>query len=202
MTSYESFWLATAAAAPVIALAAVVALPEASGIYQHELQHIMDEWFGTPTGLRAAMQAAGATEPVVEAMSDIDLSPLRETVAEMTLPARILAAVIRWTAIGNVMLQAVLLAFSLAALAYNVDVMPRWLAIVLTVGGILLLAATVSLVSDYRRATRKLPRMIEQRMIEICKEILLRHPLAASKTLEGPAKGTRRQWPGRLKRWL
>jgi hypothetical protein len=184
MTSYENFWLATAAAAPVIALAAVVALPETSGLYRDDLQRIIDEWFGTPTKLRAAMQAAGATELVVEAMSDIDFPAMKGGVTKTVIPLRVVAAVTRWTAIGNVMLQAVLLAFSLAALAYNVDVMPRWLSIVLTVGGILLLAATVSLVSYYRKGMKELPEILEQQMIEMCKEILS----APSKTVEGPAE--------------
>jgi hypothetical protein len=126
------------------------------------------------------MQAAGATEAVIESVSQIDTSDLKKPLAKATFRLRVTTAAIWWIAIVNVVLQAVLLAFSLTALAYNVDVIPRWLAIVLTVGGILLLAATVSLVSAYRRNAKQLPEMIERQMAIIAPQITLE----VSKALE------------------
>src|SRR5262249_34833233 len=74
VASHESFWLATAAAAPVIALAAVVALPDTSGIYR-DVQRTFDEWFDTPAMFNTAMLAAGVSKPVVdETMPAIDLT--------------------------------------------------------------------------------------------------------------------------------
>lgn len=61
------------------------------------------------------------------------------------------AEVIRWGAIGNVVLRAGLLAMSLLALAYNRNVLPQLAAIVLAVSGILLLALIVSAVPAYRK---------------------------------------------------
>ena len=136
VASIDTFWLATAAAAPVIALAAVVVLPDTSGMYRDDVQPVIDEWFDSPANFQAAMRTAGASEWVVEAVSAINLADAKEKVvrAKATRSLRVLVASIRWTAIGNVLLQAVLLALSLAALAYNVHVMPPWLAIVLPVG--------------------------------------------------------------------
>ena len=53
-------------------------------------------------------------------------------------------------AIVNVLLRAGLLAVSLTALSYGRNVMPPWVAVVMAVGGILLLAITVSAVPEYR----------------------------------------------------
>jgi hypothetical protein len=174
VTSYENFWLATAAAAPVIALAAAVALPDTSSIYREDFQQSLDEWFGTTTKLCAVLQAAGATEAVVKEASEMDLrSVMKEPLAKITLPLRVIAAGIRWTAVGNVVLQAVVLTFSLAALAYNVDVMPRWLAIILTVGGILLLAATVFMVSSYRRGASRGAKLLDEQMPGVVRDFFL-----------------------------
>jgi hypothetical protein len=49
-----------------------------------------------------------------------------------------------------VILQAGLLAVSLAALMYDRDVTPPWMAIFLAVGGIVLLAATVEVEARFR----------------------------------------------------
>ena len=53
------------------------------------------------------------------------------------------------------MIQAGLLAVSLTALGYERDVMPLWVAIVLAVSGILLLALIVSVVLAYRKLSVK-----------------------------------------------
>lgn len=153
VASYESFWLATAAAAPVIALAAVVALPDTADIYQ-AVQRASDERYGASAEFRAALQVFGTTgATAVEAVSEIDRATRR---------LRVWAAFLRWTAIGNVMVQAVLLALSLVALAYNVHVIPRWLAIVLPAGSIVLLGATVSLTSEYRWLAKAFPEILEE----------------------------------------
>ena len=174
VANYENFWLATAAAAPVIALAAVVALPETSTITTKFLQRTVDDWFGNPARTRSMMLAAGAVGPALEVLSNIDFSDVRAKANKLRpiVLLRVIAAAIRWISICNVLLQATLLAFSLATLAYNVDVMPRWLAIVLTVSGIVLLAATVSLVSDYREAATTFSEMFENQMINQFKGLL------------------------------
>jgi uncharacterized membrane protein len=69
-------------------------------------------------------------------------------VTKETLIARgptvdMLAKVHLRVAFGNVIVQAGLLAVSLAALAYDQDVVPPWVAIILAVVGILLLAWTL-----------------------------------------------------------
>jgi len=62
--------------------------------------------------------------------------------------------------------------------------MPPWLAIVLPVGGIVLLAITVLQVSNYRRAAKAFPGMLEKGTSQIFKEALS----AASKTGPGAAE--------------
>lgn len=44
------------------------------------------------------------------------------------------------TTLVNLIIQAALLAVSLSALAYDQDIMPLWLAVILATGGIVLLA--------------------------------------------------------------
>ncbi len=214
VTKYESFWLAIAAAAPVIALAVVVVLPDTSGVTGDVFQPIIDDWFDSPEKFRAALKAAGAGGPVLEAMSDIDLTgakaDAKAKARSTTLGIRGIAAAIRWIAIGNVMVQAVLLALSLVALAYNVDVISRWLAIVLTVGGILLLAATVVMVSDFNTMAAGLPKMMEKLMTNQMEELLKTEPFkelqAASESAQAPkahgrlAAAIRRLHRGRLGR--
>lgn len=51
--------------------------------------------------------------------------------------------------------QAVLLALSLAALACDRDGVWPWVAILLAVGGVLILAVTVSAITKYRRALQQ-----------------------------------------------
>jgi hypothetical protein len=200
---YESFWLATAAAAPVIALAAVVALPDTSEVTGDVIPRLVDDWFATPAKVRAAMQAAGAVGTALEVLSKFDYTATgpdyaarRAAAVRAIRPLRVAMAAIRWTAICNVLAQAVVLALSLTALAYNVDVMPRWLAIALVVGGILLLAATVSLVSSYRKATALLPEALQKGMTEQFKELLaseeLKEQLEAREYDHGP--GASKWW--------
>jgi hypothetical protein len=195
VTSYESFWLATAAAAPVIALAAVIALPDASGIYREDIQHAIDEWAGNTEKLRSTLRTAGFKESELGVVHSVDFPALKKSLAKTTLLFRVIADAVRWTAIGNVLLQAVLLAFSLTTLAYNVEVLPRWVAVVLTVGGILLLAVTVSLVSAYRRRASEVAKAFElgdgpgQRILKVIAEAVF-EAQDREKRLRGSDTGT------------
>ena len=66
---------------------------------------------------------------------------------------------------ANLIAQAVLLAVSLAALAYGLDLVPPWLAIVVAVGGVALLAWTllreVGMRDKVERVIRLAPRIDE-----------------------------------------
>ena len=66
-----------------------------------------------------------------------------------------LAGANRLGSVANLILQAGLLAVSLWTLAYDQDVVPPWVAIVLAVGGILLLAWTLTLAGWLRREWSK-----------------------------------------------
>jgi len=133
---YESFWVATSAAAPVIALAAVVALPDASTVrsvasrrYRRRRDQIGD---------RHPLEAI--FEPLPGAR---ELSMLQARSAWS-------ASLLVWgTTLVNLVVQAGLLAVSLSALAYQQNVMPPWLAIFLAVGGILLLAWSTTTVIKF-----------------------------------------------------
>jgi CHASE2 domain-containing sensor protein len=65
---------------------------------------------------------------------------------------------------ANLIAQAALLAVSLAALAYSRDFVPPWLAIVVAVGGVALLAWTLATGSrDSRRGGTGHPHVSRQR---------------------------------------
>lgn len=148
---HESFWLATSAAAPVIALAAVVALPDLSAspravlVLRAEvaLQRAYDE-------IKRRTKVSGDTSALsADLLKSVTDGPRNSLAEELGLSAeppwdrlRTLARLHQWLSFGNVITQAGLLAMSLAALAYARDVVPVWVAIILAVGGILLLAWT------------------------------------------------------------
>ena len=115
---HESFWVATSAVAPVIALAAVVALPDVALI-------------GKATVLRDMIQRR---QP-----SDQDRAKQTLLVGEAQNTRKW-----AWTAwmitLANLIIHAGLLVVSLCALALRQDIMPFWVAIFLASGGILLLA--------------------------------------------------------------
>jgi hypothetical protein len=149
---HESFWLATSAAAPVIALAAVVALPDLSNSPRAvsvlrvgiQVQSAYDE-----IKRRKAVSGDTSELSVGDLLKSVTDDPLKNLTQELRLMAeppwdrlRTLASVHQWLSFGNVITQAGLLAMSLAALAYARDVVPLWVAITLAVGGILLLAGT------------------------------------------------------------
>jgi hypothetical protein len=158
---YESFWLATSAAAPVIALAAVVSIPDSTNTASvaafrskatvGALQPMIDRLRNELEQVKASRNKL--TDPVsLELQSSPDITAIQteldsameslednDRYAEVTRRAAMNAV---WSSI-NVLVQSGLLAVSLTALAYDRDIVPPWLAIVLAVGGLLLLAWTV-----------------------------------------------------------
>jgi hypothetical protein len=134
VTSDTNFWVATSAAAPVIALATIVALPDAAGAVGRASQHLHD-----------ARQ----------------LWPEPDRSARMVI---LLARTLRWwrllvwaVTVANLLAQAALLAVSLSALAYGQDTIPPSAAITLAVGGILLLAWTATASANIRRREPSAP---------------------------------------------
>jgi hypothetical protein len=157
---HESFWVATSAAAPVIVLAAVVALPESSTSFRtvSALRFLasLDRTMAATRRKLAEMGGDTSTMSLTdmlkistEAGEDTsvslaaELDEMRRTLSEPPWDRLYaLAMVNRWLSFANVITQAGLLAVSLAALAYGRDVVPPLVAIILGVGGILLLAWT------------------------------------------------------------
>ncbi len=151
----ESFWLATSAAAPVITLAAVVALPDSS----KASNAVASLWVEAEVRNQGAELRARLAELNEEAsLSDVlkalhgSDAPRRKTDVRAVGPdgdvvrAKKLyrsAVLNQQISFGNVIIQAGLLAMSLAALAYHRDLVSPWVAIILAVGGILLLAWTL-----------------------------------------------------------
>jgi hypothetical protein len=129
---HESFWLATATAAPVIALAAIVALPDTSVIAQKFID------------LRLKM--------------DPRPTPYQERLLKA---AQVVVLLPKWTTMVNLIVQAALLAVSLWALAYEHDVIPPGVATVQAVGGILLLAWSASTATTFNRMLeRRIPVIV------------------------------------------
>jgi uncharacterized membrane protein YbhN (UPF0104 family) len=127
---HESFWVATSAAAPVIALAAIVALPDLSSTLAKTTQDVRT----ARDGRRPASGENPAADPEM---------------AQARLEWRL--SMLYWAiTIVNLFAQAGLLAFSLWALADKQDLMPLGLAILLAVIGILLLAGSTMFVINLR----------------------------------------------------
>jgi hypothetical protein len=118
----ENFWIAASTAAPVITLAIVVVIPDAAGIRfraenrKHELRH----------------------HPVPAA----DPEKFEKRLLKLERAVQVTRRNVR-LCYANLIVQAALLAVSLAALAYTRDFVPPWLAIVVAVGGVALLAWTL-----------------------------------------------------------
>jgi hypothetical protein len=129
MSSHESFWVATAAAAPVIALAYVVALPDTGNLL-----------FIARANSEVALKLKKDPDP------DNPISVSKMEFARMSLKAML---VIWYTSLANVLIQAVLLGVSLWALAYGHDEIPPWSVIFLAVGGIIFLAYTKLLANTF-----------------------------------------------------
>ena len=117
MAFHESFWIATSAVAPVIALAAVVALTDALTLV------------GRISILESTLKERSEGDPW-----------LQNYLARRAQDTRKGAWAAGLTTLVNLIIQAALLAVSLSALAYDQDIMPLWLAVTLATGGILLLA--------------------------------------------------------------
>jgi hypothetical protein len=114
---HENFWVATSAVAPVIALAAVVALTDTMTIL----------------GRVSVVESAVQQNPNHDSWIQDRLAGTARDSRKWTLIAGLITLI-------NLIIQAALLAVSLSALAYDQDIMPLWLAVTLATGGILLLA--------------------------------------------------------------
>jgi hypothetical protein len=118
---HETFWVAVSAAAPVIALAAIVALGDATADASRGRQWMIDHPSWTrPPEKRALVRAGG------KAVTNIGLA-------------------IGVLCVLNTILQAVVLAFSLSSLASGVDEMPTAVAIAAEVAGIIAVPVPQSL---------------------------------------------------------
>jgi hypothetical protein len=125
-------------AAPVIALAAVVALPSSvSALVDAEV---------------ALAQSAKAGPALKFERSLLPALTMNEHEAHRRLGT--IGRWIRILTVANMIIQAGLLAVSLSALAVGRDVMPPWIAIVLAVGGILGLAQTLTWFAYFRKTSR------------------------------------------------
>jgi hypothetical protein len=115
---HETFWVVTGTAAPVIALAAIVSVRDVSDD--------VDAMQALPRELEDRASQLGKT---------ILLVYYRDWCANWG----VVTSIVEW---ANIALQAVLLAFSLLSIAYARNAFPLWIAIVVSVAGVLLLAAT------------------------------------------------------------
>jgi hypothetical protein len=143
---HDNFWLAASAAAPVIALAAVVILSDVStvlNVYAEQIR-VVRRRARMPDRLRLEL-ADG-----IPGLPRLDLSGYTWGSVLM----------IRRGIVLNLIIQAGLLAVSLSALATSQDVMPMFVAIVLAVGGILLLAATTTAVVKVREEAARRSRSL------------------------------------------
>lgn len=125
MAFNANFWLASSAAAPVIVLAAVVTLPDATDVLS----------FGAYRSFKATTDKI-LDQHRLTGHRDIEDIEHVQHYMEWAFFVWILDIV-------NVIGQAGLLAVSLLALAYSRAMLPAWLAIVLAVGGVLVLAFTL-----------------------------------------------------------
>jgi hypothetical protein len=162
---HETFWVVAGTAAPVIALAAVVTLPDSWGAFKERLMSRRIDALLDPMNA----ESRELEKRLIAGMIDAGLSPPRDPKAEaaereekdrefqsQSKKLYKSAFVNQLGSFANVVLQAGLLALSLAALTYGRDVAPPWVAIVLAVGGILLLAWTSIAVSSFREKVRSL----------------------------------------------
>jgi hypothetical protein len=124
---HESFWVATSAVAPVVALAAVVALPDATliGRANNVLQRLKED------------------QPPRDA-------ELHNFLAGAARDMRKWAGIAWLITLANLIIQAGLLVVSLCALALRQDVMSFWLAIGLATSGIVLLAVCTMVSASQR----------------------------------------------------
>jgi hypothetical protein len=126
---HEAFWVATAAAAPVITVAIVVAMPDTSATV----------W--------AVQRSAEEYKADVPPGPDEDWDRGLRAMTGMLLNVTVVYIV----EILNLLVQAGLLAVSLSALAAGRNVTPPWIAIVMAVVGTLLLAWSITSTAQTRR---------------------------------------------------
>ena len=124
----EAFWTASSAVAPVVALAAIVSLPDQALI-------------GRATELLRVIQNRKASASASDPRMDADLERDARQVRTWTEFALLTATV-------NLLLQASLLAVSLSSLASKRTLLPLWLAICVGTGGIVLLAVCNSVLIE------------------------------------------------------
>jgi len=123
------FWVATSAAAPVIALAVVVTLPDLSDDL-NEVAHSLDQ---------------AQTE-----------RPATPSPAELQMLHRMLSGMVTFlAAMSNLLAQAALLVTSLLALADDDAVIAPWFAITLAVGGLMLLFFVAGRQRDMQNRLRR-----------------------------------------------
>ena len=148
VTYHESFWIAASAVAPVIALAAVVAMSDAASI--------MGEARRAEYSMRMSRILAGAR--LLDEAYRRDLAAAQQDrVAEGEARGAGKWSLIAWLGtLLNLAIQAALLAVSLWALAYHEDVIRPWVAIIPAIGGIVLLAC-IALVAAEQRYTLQNP---------------------------------------------
>jgi hypothetical protein len=133
MSSHESFWVATAAAAPVIALTAIVALPDTSVVVERVSRYRQEN-----------------KNPSIPAR-DRNRQPLIVDYLWSRKMAYAWSQLVWMMSVVNLLLQATLLAMSLWALAYDQEVIPPWAAIVFSAGGLLLLTWSSTSAAAFRR---------------------------------------------------
>jgi uncharacterized membrane protein YbhN (UPF0104 family) len=129
---HESFWLATGAAVPVIALAAMVAMADLA-------RHVTLTSRDVDTTTKQRHGRPDSSDPVIS---------LARGARSKSVMALVLTLI-------NLIAQAALLAFSLYALAYSRDVMPPPVAISLAVGGVVALVESAWYAIDARSLRRR-----------------------------------------------
>lgn len=168
VTYHEAFWIAASAVAPVIALAAVVAMSDTLSI------------LGDATRALASIEYSRRVASI-EADYQAELAKIQpDRVAEGEAPGKapddVLDSVAaseaqdarKWSLIAgagtllNLAIQAFLLAVSLWALAYHHDVILPWAAIILGIGGIVFLAGT-GLITAVQRFNLQSPLLRRKR---------------------------------------
>jgi hypothetical protein len=134
---HETFWLAASAAAPVITLAIVVVIPDAARIRFQAERRKWELHLPANTASATSEEAppAPGTDPGNAAPDELQPKSPQWAVQVTRRNVRLCYA--------NLIAQAALLGVSLLALAYSRDFVPPWLAIVVAVGGIGLLAWTL-----------------------------------------------------------
>ena len=148
VTYHETFWVVTGTTAPVIALAVVIALPDSGRAWSELSRQLMP---GADPDTPSARKLREALVPKSQDWLSGSFMPTPEIRDPAMVVARRAFMILLMVSL-DLILQAGVLAVSLSALAYGLDVMPPWVAIVLTVGGLLLLPWITIKTSHLRKA--------------------------------------------------